>query len=143
MIRFRMIKIKVTQFALLKDTPPESSGSIELITNIKHSVERKMIAIEIILRFNSEDDDKKDTFMTLGVQCDFNIHPEDWESCKKETSVVIPKETLDYFLSQTVGVSRGVLHCKTEGTPFNSLVLPPLNVSQVIKKDLCINALAI
>jgi hypothetical protein len=36
----------------------------------------------------------------------------------------------------TVGTIRGILHCKTEGTPFNALILPPINVSEMVTGDL-------
>lgn len=35
----------------------------------------------------------------------------------------------------TIGTTRGVLHSKTENTPFNSFLLPTLNVMELVKKD--------
>ena len=35
----------------------------------------------------------------------------------------------------TIGTTRGVLHSKTENTPFNSFLLPTLNVNELVKKD--------
>lgn len=35
----------------------------------------------------------------------------------------------------TIGTARGVLHSKTESTPFNSFLLPTLNVNELVKKD--------
>ena len=35
----------------------------------------------------------------------------------------------------TVGTARGVLHAKTENTPFNKFVLPTINVTELVKED--------
>jgi len=39
----------------------------------------------------------------------------------------------------TVGTARGVLHSKTESTPFNGLIIPPINVEQIIQEDIVVN----
>ncbi len=133
MLRFKMIKIQVKQFAMLKENPPQGNFSIALQTKVMHSIPGKAIAIDAIFRLNEE---TGETFLIIAVQCDFLIHPEDWNAHTAEKEVTIPKDTLDYFISQTVGVARGVLHCKTENTPFSDLVLPPMDVSKVIPEDM-------
>ena len=70
------------------------------------------------------------------LSCEFDIHPEDWETMVKDDEVKVSKETLCYLAAQTVGVARGVLYCKTEATPFDELILPPINVAEMINGDL-------
>ncbi len=133
MFRFRMCKIQITQFAILKEKVTGGNLGFKMETSIKHSIPNKKIATEIILNFT---DNKKNSCMVLGVQCDFDIHPEDWEGNIKDNTLTISKETMDGILSQTVGAARGILHCKTEGTTYNGFVLPPLDVKNVIKEDI-------
>ena len=35
-----------------------------------------------------------------------------------------------------VGAARGIIHAKTEGTILNSVILPPINLVEIIKDDL-------
>ncbi len=35
----------------------------------------------------------------------------------------------------TFGTARGILFAKTEGTPYQQLLLPPTNVDAMIKED--------
>ena len=38
--------------------------------------------------------------------------------------------------SISVGTLRGIIHTKTEGTVLNTIVLPPINLDEIINKDL-------
>lgn len=135
MVRFRMSKINVEQFAILKDSAPQGEITVGLEVELKQAAQVEMVGIGASFSFEYSGE----RFMVLKVFCGFQINPEDWASCTNEGIVTIPKNTMDYLLSQTVGVSRGILHCKTEGTAFNHIVLPPLNVSDIIKEDVTFN----
>ena len=37
-----------------------------------------------------------------------------------------------------VGTVRGIIHAKTEGTVLNAIVLPPINLTEIIKDDILI-----
>lgn len=134
MIRFRMFKISVPQFDIYgKDVEP--IYNIKTDVEIKNTSDGKAIAVIMTFTFIG----KEETAMVLKVMCEFGIHPEDLESLTSDGIITIKKETLDHFLVHTVGTARGILHCKTEGTPFNSVILPPINVSNILQSDLVIN----
>ena len=40
----------------------------------------------------------------------------------------------------TIGTARGVLHSKTENTPYNKYLLPTLNVSDLVNNDLILKS---
>lgn len=130
-----MNKINTEQFAILKESLSSGDMSVGLEVELKHAGQAGMIGVGASFSFDSSGE----KFMVLKVFCGFQINPEDWASCVSDDTVTIPKDTMDYLLSQTVGASRGILHCKTEGTAFNHVVLPPLNVSTVIKEDVVFN----
>lgn len=136
MVRFRMSKINVEQFAILKESVPQGEITVGLEVELKQASQVEMVGVGTSFSFESSGE----RFMVLKVFCEFQINPEDWAGCMSDDIVTIPKDTMDYLLSQTVGVSRGILHCKTEGTAFNHIVLPPLNVSDVIKEDVTFNS---
>ena len=136
MVRFKMFKISVVQFAILNN---EVADGYKIQTNaeIKHTMDGSAIAVG--MTFSFENEGRKD--MVLQVMCEFQIHPDDLKGMTSGDTVTIPKETVDFFIAQTVGTARGVLHCKTEGTPFNGVILPPMNVTGMINSDLIIKTI--
>ncbi|MPN63841.1 hypothetical protein SDC9_211608 [bioreactor metagenome] len=49
--------------------------------------------------------------------------------------LLVPKNFMQHLAVITIGTARGILHAKTENTPFNQYVLPTINVSEMIKDD--------
>ena len=136
MVRFRMFKINVEQFAVLTDKLPRNTKDISLETRLLFKA-AKDNKIAPVVRFSFEK--SKQPIILIEVCCEFDIHPDDWKNMIIGDDIVIPKETLEILTVQTVGVTRGVLFCKTEGTPFNVFILPPINVASMIKKDIKIS----
>lgn len=138
MIRFRMFKINVEQFAIFVEDMPQGQDAFSLETRLQFKIsdEHKIAPVARFLFAN-----KNQPILVIEVCCEFDIHPEDWKAMLKGTVVTIPKETLSYLAAQTVGVARGVLYCKTEGTPFWALILPPINVASMISEDISMEIL--
>lgn len=133
MVRFRMFRINVEQFAIISDTLP-ANLIINTSLGFLYSVEGHKIATDMTFEFNSS----SEKAMLLKLKCEFEIHEDDWNSFIKDDLIIVPKDVLEFFVVHTVGTARGVLHCKTEGTPFNHLILPPMNVTGLVKEDLVI-----
>jgi len=131
MIRFRMAKINVDQFAILTDMVPDSGLSYTVELGFKSATEAKRIGCTFTVEFAHNDK----TIIKLGIFCEFDIQPDDWDARIADNSVVITKEELGYFANQTVGAARGIMYCKTEGTPFGQLIVPPVNLTKLIGED--------
>lgn len=131
MVRFNMSRIAVSQFAILSENMPQ--GEMNMLTEIsfQYSSESRQIACEAGFRFTYEDE----TILVLKVQCEFRIHESDWAGFVRKDGVGIPKSVLEILAVHTIGTSRGVLFCKTEGTAFNSLMIPPLNVARMMEDE--------
>ena len=54
-------------------------------------------------------------------------------------SLTIPKGFLNHMAMLTIGTTRGILHAKTENTSFNTFVVPPINLSDLIHEDAVIS----
>ena len=132
MVRFRMFRISTGQFAILSTDAPQGDVDINTNMELKHTNDGSAIQVHATFSFN----EKEKQVMVLDTTCEFAIHPDDLRSITKEGQVVIPKELIDYFIAQTVGTARGILHCKTEGTPFNGIIIPPMNVTGMFKDDM-------
>ena len=131
MIRFKMSRIAVPQFAILQDTLPQTSIELSTELSFQYSMEAMQIACGVNYKFRTDDS----VFLILVCQCDFKIHPEDWKNMQTEDGLTIPKSVMEILAAHTIGTSRGILFCKTESTPFNSLIIPPINVENMMKDE--------
>lgn len=136
MVRFRMFKINVEQFAILANELPTDIEELSLETRLGFKAAENCkvapMAKFIIAKGGTP-------ILLIEVCCEFEIHPDDWKNMLSKDEVVVSKETLEYLTAQTVGVTRGILYCKTENTPFSIFVLPSINVASMIKGDVVIS----
>lgn len=135
MMRFRMFRINIEQFAILAENVQLEKLNIATELEIKYSLEGKSLAIVMTFNFISEEE----KVMLLKLNCEFQIQEDDWNSQINDAKIIFPKNFIEYLVVQTVGTARGVLHCKTEGTAFNHIILPPMNVSDMINGDMIVN----
>ncbi len=135
MIRFRMVRINVDQFALLVDKAPDEGLSYTVNLGFKGAANANRLSCEFAVEFAHNNR----PIIKLGIMCEFDIHPEDWDKCIKDNVLTISKNDLGFLGSQTVGVARGVMHCKTEGTNFWNFILPPIDLTKIINEDLVID----
>ncbi len=68
------------------------------------------------------------------LACYYDIAPEGFKAIREEG--IIPVDFLRYMGSVSVGTIRGVIHAKTEGTVLNPVVMPPVNLEEMIQTDL-------
>lgn len=131
MLRFKMTRINIEQFAMLGDDPKQiKEFSIEV--GFKYAVESRHLAVVFGFSFDTE----SEKAVVLKVCCEFLINKDDWDAALSDGKYTIPATTLQYLASQTVGASRGILHCKTEGSPFSSMIIPPINLTELVSEDL-------
>lgn len=133
-LRFKMVGIKIRQFAILAETPPAEDITYRVGIGTQYSVEAHRIGIDFSCQFEHNES----RFIVFDMFCEFEIHPNDWNGAINDGRIVISKPMLEYFASQTVGAARGILYCKTEGTPFSHFFIPPINITNFIKEDLSI-----
>ena len=133
MIRFRMVKITTTQFAIVGDMCGEIDEiGIELGFNVKYSMDMRRIGVSPLLTLMSENDDK---LLILELFCEFEVHPDDWQGMITDNRLIINKDFLGNLISQSIGTLRGVLYCKTEGTSYSNFVLPSVSISELVNTD--------
>ncbi|MNF83316.1 hypothetical protein D3C84_656380 [compost metagenome] len=76
-------------------------------------------------------------FLVLIAVCNFDIEEESWNKNVLSNKIVtLPKHLLEHLCVITVGTSRGILHAKTENTSFNKFIIPTLNVTTLVEKDI-------
>lgn len=134
-----MSKISIEQFAILADSAPTETSRVKLETQVEFKIAEDNRLVAAIIQFIFMNG--LSPFMKLDVSCSFSIKPEDWEKMTQQDGrIILPKGFLCHMAMHTVGTARGILHCKTESTPFNSYIIPPINIEQIILDDIVIPA---
>ncbi|UKJ07924.1 hypothetical protein [Solitalea lacus] len=134
-IGFILQHIATKQFAMLEVTV-QTTEEVKLETALNFGIDKENQTIGLFAKFAFEI--KSKPFLLIEILCQFKIHPQAWESFKnKETSaIVVPKNFMTHLAMITVGTARGVLHAKTENTPYNNFILPTIDVTEIIKEDI-------
>ncbi|HTO34642.1 MAG TPA: hypothetical protein VLZ72_00270, partial [Flavobacterium sp.] len=68
----------------------------------------------------------------------FEIEKDDFLNKVKQdnNTYLVAKGLAVHFAVLTIGSARGVLHAKTEGTPFNEFLLPTIDVNNMLKENI-------
>lgn len=133
-VGFSLVKINTMQFAMIKDSFKEGVP-VNLDLNIKFglNVAQRILSVFFTNRLLQE----KNPFLIIEVGNYFNIDEDSWNKFidEKDSSITFPKGFASHLVLLTIGTTRGVLHSKTENTPFNKFLLPTINVNELIKTD--------
>ncbi|MEH1008680.1 MULTISPECIES: hypothetical protein [Winogradskyella] len=138
-VGFALKKITTEQFAIIESSYKESE-IVELKAGLKFGINFDNHIISVV--FSTSLIQEKSPFLLIAVGCHFNINIEAWNSFYNEskTELIVPKGFISHLVMLTIGTTRGVLHSKTENTPFNKFLLPTLNVNELVKKDVVFKA---
>ncbi len=129
-IPYRIERIETVQFAAF----PESNvvgQDIAINTTVGFSIKSDLSNIRNTLKINYVQGEK--LLLIVEINCYFAIDKEGVEAIKEKGNV--PVDFLRYMGTISVGIARGVIHVKTEGTTLNAVVLPPINLVEMIKTD--------
>lgn len=137
-ISFGLRQISTEQFAIIESAFDESKDNFELGTELRFGFNTDKRIITPLLAINFSQD--KNPFLLLEIGCHFEIIEEHWNNLFNSDTkeLKLPKELARHLVMLTVGTLRGVLHAKTENTPFNKFFIPTVNVNDLVKEDLVI-----
>lgn len=126
-----MKKIAVEQFAILVNEYPRTEITLNTDLTFQYSLESRQVACKVAFRFCADDS----VCLVLVCKCDFLIAEDDWRRLVKGNGIAIPKSLMEILAVHTIGTARGILFCKTEGTPFNTMMIPPINVEKMMESE--------
>jgi hypothetical protein len=131
-IGFSLKKITTEQFAIIESAFKKGIDT-QFSVNAKYGIseQEQLVAVFVSPAFYQD----KKPFLVLEVACHFKIIDEAWESFKNKdkTKLTIPVGFIRHLIMLTIGTARGILHSKTENTPFNDYLMPTINVTDIIK----------
>jgi hypothetical protein len=131
-ISFSIIAIKTEQFAVLEEKISPKK-EININTNLEFKINTEKHQFGVFSTFDFIQGNKH--LIKLQVSCHFSIIKESWNSFLNENQLVFPKGFVKHLAVISIGTARGILHSKTEGTVYNTFVLPTINVDQIIEND--------
>lgn len=133
-IGFALSKITTEQFAAIEDNLLTDSN-IQIKVNFRFAADDKRKLIGVFTGFTYESEQKQ--FLIIEAGCHFAIKPDSWNTMmdSEKNILSVSKSILQHMAMLTVGTARGILHAKTENTPFNKYNLPTINLEQMINKD--------
>lgn len=132
-IPYRISHIETVQFALFPDNFVNRQ-KVTVNTNCGYNVRSDLSQVRNVISVNYIQNEK--ILLVVQLACYYDIDPESFKAIKLEGK--IPVDFLRYMGSISVGTMRGVIHAKTEGTVLNPVVMPPINLEEMIKNDLLI-----
>ncbi len=131
-VEFKMNRVVVEQFAILRDVLPNDVPSIQVTWGVTYGAIPDQHLVACKMRFEYVDSDQQ-PILILELAIYYEIHPDRWHNFIEDGKIVIPAGFQPTMMVHTVGTARGILFCKTEGSPLHALVLPPLNVQQLVQ----------
>jgi len=135
-IPYKISHIETTQFAIFPDN--YINGQQVLVnTNCGYNVRSDLNQVRNVISVNYTQNEK--LLLVVQLTCYYDIAPEGVDSIKAEGKV--PVDFLRYMGSISIGAIRGVIHTKSEGTVLNPVVMPPVNLEEMVQNDLMLSEL--
>jgi len=134
-IPFRIKSIETQEFATFKEVyTNEKEVGISTGFNFGMDKTNHLVAVFFNLSFNSKEEDP---FVLLKVRIEFDVEPKVFEGFKSKRAKkwILPKDFLIHLSALSLGTARGILHEKISKTEFSHLLLPALNVSEILEED--------
>lgn len=139
-VDFSLRQIKTEQFAAFEENYLQKE-EVVFNTGVQIKINNdKQIGVFLDIRCLQEEK----TIIKLSVSCHFEVNEESWSLFfdDEKKNVIIPKAFIAYLASITVGTARGILFSKTENTILSSVMLPEIDVIEVLNKDATVPVIA-
>jgi hypothetical protein len=131
-ISFRLLNIITEQFATFEVENISDENDLQSDLQFSINPDNRVVACRMKFQFLRA----RQPIVVLTVVCNFDIEEDSWnENVLSNKKITLPKHLLEHLCVITVGTSRGILHAKTENTPFNKFIIPTLNVTNLVEKD--------
>ena len=132
-ISFRLLNIVTEQFATFE--VENSTANNDLKSELQFSINPDNRVVACKMNFQFLHDAKP--IVVLSLVCNFEVEEKSWnENILSPKKITLAKHFLEHLCVITVGTERGVLNAKTENTAFNKFIIPTLNVSDLVEKDI-------
>lgn len=133
----RLVQINTRQFATFGDPPLPEATINENIEFAFGALEEEKV-IGCLFHYTLLVEDR--VFLTIEASCDFIVNDDSWQQLtnKPKAELKLNKAYALLLADITVGTTRGILHSKTENTPFNKYPVGVIDLKAVFTEDVTI-----
>ncbi|HAN78138.1 MAG TPA: hypothetical protein DCQ31_10370 [Bacteroidales bacterium] len=132
-ISFVLNGIKNEQFAIFEENyTTDNPSEIKLGFEFKIDQTNRLVGVFIHCEYIQADK----LLLKLIYSYQFKITPESWSNLQTEKmKIVLTKSFLAHLAMIATGTTRGIIFAKTEGTKLSNIMVPLINVSEMIQAD--------
>lgn len=132
-LEFALKGMRTAQFAFFTDEfLSKEKVEYHISFDFKFDIQHRQTMVLLGLVYSQG----KKMLCKLDTETSFEIRDSSWNTFQKtESGRIIPKSALAHFAHLALGSARGILHSKTENTALHSIILPLINVLEMIKED--------
>ena len=137
-IQFGWYKILTDEFAVTEEKyDPSAKADMKINLGFACMEAEMLLALQVKCLFYQQEK----LLLAIAVSCLFIINPEDWGKMydSPNKTLTLPRPPALHLAGLTVGTTRGALHAKTENLPMNAVIVPPVNLNEIIKEKVIID----
>ena len=140
-IDFKLEKIATLQFKILGKVEPGTDLIAATAVTSSFDFKEKHSDRTITLFCNIKFHYTGKPLINIETSCTFSVQEEGWNSFQDhgKNRMVIPQQFALHLATIAVGTIRGILHAKTENTVYNQLIVPAINLTNIIIKEVEFN----
>ncbi len=136
-ISYRISKITTKEFATYDEHIPNNLNESGYKMDMRFlGSDSNVIGVQMdFYGRNKKKDDK--VFVEIKTICSFEIIEESFKNLKTDNDghTIIPEAFALNIASISLGITRGILHSKTNGTRINDYIIPIINLGSIIDSD--------
>lgn len=136
-IKYRIVKIDISQFSMFHRNLIEGSAEfgLQISINSGYNPDARLLKVTVGATFTNNGQ--------IAVNCEtatyFELDEVTAQEHLTDGDYVFTRDEMIYFGAFCIGTLRGVLAAKLEKTEFSGLILPPVNVYDIITGPLVIS----
>ena len=135
-IKFRLQEIDTLQFAILPEAYDSKAEKFQYSFGVNFTFpdfQKRIVCCSSIIKYKGE----VSPFLVLEVAVYFEVEKNSWSSIldMETKQIKLSKPTALHMITLLIGTARGILHSETKNTVFNRLILPTINLNDLIDGD--------
>jgi hypothetical protein len=130
-IHFVLSRIRTDEFAVTEEKYVLSvEAEMNFNLGFTCSAAEKSVTLQVKCLFYQ----RNKLLFVIAVSCMFVMNAEEWQQLRnaEDKTLTLPKPLARHMADITISTARGVLHAKTESFPINEIILPPVNLNEMI-----------
>lgn len=135
-IQYRLQSFDLPRFNIRLENYGAKSKT-KIGTNIAFAYNKDKCVVKSSVFIEMSQDDKE--FLVMQMDAYVEIRESSAKQMMTEKGICLPRFLQCQFASFCYGALRGVMYLKTLNTPLQNVILPPLELHDVIKNDIIIS----